>query len=245
MTSTPFTHQLSLEQTAYFDQIAPCYNAPLDGSSDLLVTSAAHDYYGLEPRMEVRPGRPEHVPVYDPRKPYAQIILAAPTEVGAREKDVYYEAAEGFCRFVVADPRTSEEYVTGGVESYCGLIRQQNPGIARTDAQIIAEMDPDTRSALFQEYRAGQVADFAKLLSTVLVPRVAYLREQSFVQDARRHQLHAQQGTTMTVLRDSGVESFVTLPNIITYAQRRYQAIGEKLIEVFCDPKCTFLLNED
>lgn len=243
MTNTEYAHQLTPEKNDYFDQLEPAYSVQLDALSELVVTPQAHDFYGLEPRIDTMPGR---VTPAANTEPYTQVIFAAPTEVATTkviEKDVFYSTTADRCRFALTVPQTPDEYVALGRADYCRIVRAQD-WRSRSDEQILETMDPALGAAMEAELRAGHVADFIKMLSPLLMPRIAYMREHSSPQNQQRKQLLAQRGIQISVVYDSGVESFKTVPKVAKYSMRRADEISRLAFRVFCDRKYDFLLQE-
>lgn len=230
---------------AYFDQLEPQYSLGLDPLSELAVTPEAHEYYGFEPRMRSIPGRLEPTTQHNSRQPYIQVILASPTEVAdtkIEERDLFYGTSEGMCRFVVAHPQASREYIAGGCAEYCDAIRGRNPDDSRINQQILEAMDPKLNAAMIDELQAGHVADIANMLPVVAMPQIVSMRERSFPRNERRCRLIDEGGVSMTVLRGDGIETFTTLPNVIAYGIKRSQLLGKHVMHTFCDPKYDYLL---
>lgn len=240
-----YSHQLTPEKLEYLEQMEPAYSVRLDPLSELAVTPAAHEFYGYQPRVDVLQGRVIPSAAADPRKPYVQLVFAAPTEFSAaklEEKDLFYSATNGRCLFALTVPQTPDEYVSLGQTDYCQGVRMRD-WHTRSDEQILAEMDPATSSAMEAELRAGQIADFINMLSPLLMTRIVHMQEHSFPRDAERQRQLARQGIQMSVLSDSGVESFTALPKVIKYGKRRADDIARQAFRVFCEPEHDFLLR--
>ena len=217
------------------------YGVKLPGGL-LSVTPQAHEYYGLQPVVDVVSGGLPRKEYKDQRNPVAHAVIAAPDELCLEDlphEKTNYARRIGSVMLWVTHSERPAEYARDAFAKSAAACKQVDATLeGMGDEEVISRvLGYDEMLAVRASLPSRQLGDMTNSLEDYMFNQVMYMRETSYpMTDKRREMLRSSSERVNVQTRDPSlgfVHELVTTKAVYDYALRRTYAFSEALFNVY------------